>query len=141
MRTFSNLKDLDNYIQTQISDCLTGECFDEIVKVEQEMIQQEVYDVYNPRRYRRRYHNRGLIDENNISISELKSNGNIVSMKVVNNTQRNGTLGDLDRVIEYGISKEEDAMPYAKPRPFTASTVDELIDRGTIEKLIKNRFK
>lgn len=147
---YKNLNDLMNGIQSAIDKTLENEVFEEVKETEVRHIQTDVYDVYKPKDYFRRYGNTGMLDPNNIVIMDefgdnTVTNGNlsIVNITSPKSYTADGEVTvnkDLPELIEYGhenyLNKNSTAngydYPYGastsflEPRPFTANTIDEL---------------
>lgn len=143
---YKNLNDLMVDIQSAINNTLENEVFEEVKETELRHIQTDVYDVYEPTVYIRRYKSGGMGDSNNIVIldddgNNSVTNGNlsVVNVTLPNPYARDGatTNKDLPELIEYGDENYLDKYPFATgydypgepyglARPFTANTIDEL---------------
>jgi hypothetical protein len=69
----NNIDAIFNSIEDSIHKALEIDVSDYVQEIEEEVIQSEFYDKYNPRVYKRRYENKGLIDkERNMKVTVLK---------------------------------------------------------------------
>jgi hypothetical protein len=130
---FNNFSSLKTYIKDSVKETLQNEVFEEIRDEEQKNIQSEVYDVYSPRKYRRRGMNGGLISDENIKPILI----NDTTLEVINETPPNAgyngtTNKNLPELIEYGEGYKGYHYDYptdpafTSPRPFTESTIQSL---------------
>ena len=138
-------------VQEAVQDTLQNEVFEVIRDVVLGKVQSDVYDVYDPRRYRRRSDNspdgggQGLGDKNNI-IFQLEGREtnqrsktlvvwNIAKFNPWNNPHQAFSTAKrkdniLQRLIIDGWSRTTDDSPaWMQPRPFIASA-QRAIDRG-----------
>lgn len=83
MATFSNLKDLEKYINQKSKVAMNkGKNVKEVVVDELiESIEKNVYDEYSPRRYKRQTTNGGLTDRDNFAMDETKDGVAIYSTR------------------------------------------------------------
>jgi hypothetical protein len=141
---FNSTKDLFKYINEQIEDTMKDEVLETVRDVEQEKIQEVVYDAYRPTedRWERRYSNGGLMDRDNIRIEEFDKTNDGYSMFIKNMTGGNPTANPvqdftdapnyLAGIIEYGRPDKKGYYTWGsnhdfmKPRPFTYETIREL---------------
>lgn len=147
MPKFKNLKELDKYLKTVVQDVLEHEVADKVKTVEQEKIQEKVYDVYNvvdgkwqpPEQYDRRgSRSGGLKSRESMKVFKFKVKDG-AGIKIVNmakgKDQQNLLIAPL---IEYGDSKGYGSYDYVynrygtswqylQPRRFTQATWEELI--------------
>jgi hypothetical protein len=129
MPSFSNLKDVEKYLQKKVSNALVNEVAQSVKETEAKIINDTVYDVYEPRYYVRRFDNGGLSDTDNMK-SELVEDGVLI---VTNETPPNPNYphralrSTVAEVVEYG-----DGYTFYNPgsRPFTRNTVNELERTG-----------
>lgn len=142
MPEFSKWSDLEKYLKKQIKDALANEVKSEVVETERRHVQKDVYEVYNPKMYKRRKENGGLMDEKNIVGVMLSDDTLEVENKTPANPygipqERVTTEGkNLPGLIEFGDDNgygrydfppsdgEDDS--YMFPRPFISNTVEEL---------------
>ena len=141
MIDFDSLIDLKEYIKDTMQEVLENEIYEEVVKLEQEVIEDVVYGWGIPVKYVRRGYDGGIIDDSNIVIDEIRVAENGVGIDIVNNTPIKGSDWiRLDELIEYGVDNSLDAPPYMWPRPFTATT-QEFVEHGDIiEKALAKKF-
>jgi hypothetical protein len=139
MPAFKSLKDLEKHLKTAINEVLKNEAAHAVKKVEQQNIQETVYNSTEPRVYYRRGYNHGLIDERNMK-SELIEDGvlEVVNITRPNKSYKNSlpVTADLPELIEYGDGynnmnyswRRSDGTDYEykQPRPFTENTINEL---------------
>lgn len=147
---YKNLNDLMVSVQSAIDNTLENEVFEEVKETELRHIEKDVYAVYKPNDYFRRYEHTGMLDPNNIVITDEFGDNTVTNGKlsVVNITSPKSYTADgeatinkdLPELIEYGhknyLNKNSTAngydYPYGtdtsfiEPRPFTANTIDEL---------------
>lgn len=142
-KDFNSIEELVMYALSDMATVLKVDVVEEIKDIEKEKIQENVYDVYEPSRYERRYDNEGLRDKNNIK-GEVSIIGNEVLLEVTNDTLVSKDSFDspqgtyLDEIIEYGMPPYR--HPYDKPRPFIQPTIEELEEKNIIEKILKSRL-
>lgn len=135
------LAKINKQLMPKVDDALTREVFAEVRNEEAATIQEVVYGVYTPHRYRRRGKNGGLGDADNIQIKGGTAKGG--RLAVVNTTPPNpggcGRTGmvtvdkSLPSLVEHGQGYHGHAYDFAQsggdylsPRPFTAKTVERL---------------
>jgi len=116
-----------------VSEALRDDCFKSVQKVEQQHIQSDVYDVYDPSVYDRREYNGGLIADDNIILTEVDN----LTIEVVNITDpnpyaRDGATTDkfLPELVEYGQGYNGYSYDYRFEkmgvRPFIENTIEDL---------------
>ena len=152
MPTFNNLDSLTAYLQERIDNSLTREVLDEVRTAEQESIESNVYGAYTPAVYERRQGNGGLIAEENIVGSLVKSG----TLEVRNETPFNDTYptennGDnLIGLVEYGdgwngyhydYPPNDSKRPYKKARHPIQKTVKALEKQNRISLALKKALK
>lgn len=157
-----NLKELEKELYKRINTALDTEVADTVKEVMTDHIIQDVYDVYNPLAYERRYNqsgndigspydntqNTGLLDNNNI-VATIDGEGGLL----VQNT----TLGSkyyydekgwhtsknagqpISGVIETGNGY--DVWKKGKPRPFMENTHDDLKQNHYHTEALKRSLK
>lgn len=117
--TYKNINDLFKRIERDIQETLVNEVADTVKDEIKQAIDDTVYSVYDPEYYKRRGEQGGLLDEDNITVTEIE-NGILLR-----NTAPldNGKAGyDLDRIIIDGSGNQ----PF--PRDFIEETKDGLED-------------
>lgn len=150
---FESVEDLLNYVESDIKNALENEVATQVKLIEQEIIDEVVYDVYNPTRYERRYDYEGLSDIRNMK-HEVKKIGDEITLFVSNETKVSEHTYDsgegeyLDEIIEYGMLKSKryekvdvDEVPrYAEPRPFTEETQKYINNKDLIENILRKKL-
>lgn len=120
MASFNSLKDLERYLNRQIQQSLETDVASKVVKVAQDHVQSDVYDVYKPKQYQRS--------------GELKKSFDVKpvpnGIEIENTRTENGR--DIPEIIEYGHDKSKQGYEYPKyyrdgdnfiqPRPFIENT-------------------
>lgn len=138
MPEFRSLNDLKKFLKNAVTEALKDEPPKVIKKVMREHIKKDVYDVYQPIEYQRRYDDTGGLYDEDMTISK---NPNSYTVEVYNIAKRN--INYMNRylvpVIEYGHKKAESKgykgytyerpqYRYYYPRPFVKNTYLELVD-------------
>lgn len=159
MPTFNNPNELFKYLQNEIADSLKNEVTEIVKEVEQEAIQEQVYDRYNivggrrkdPYVYQRRMGHGGLSDPNNM-VQVVQIVGDEVVLEVTNITkgQQDSNLYVAD-LVEYGDgsggeydfknNRDGTAYQYLNPRPFTEETIKRLEASGVHVNALRNSLK
>jgi len=143
MPTFKSFDEISAYLQPRINRALKENVARAVVKVEQRNIELTVYGATDPRVYKRRKYNFGIISEKNI-VSVLTEDGTLAVRNVTgpNKTYRKSlpVSADLPALIEYGDGFDDmhytwrradgTEWEYRQPRPFTEKTADELDKKG-----------
>ena len=147
-------KSLEEEIMTELESSMlnalqdNGEVSETAKDLQIEAINEEVYGVYSPRIYNRRYSNKGLEDKRNMKVNISKiPNGFHFSM--TNETKTNPYTNEdgswkpiysnlesdynLDMIIEEGMGGNE---PYSRPRPFIQETQNKINNSNEIEQSI-----
>lgn len=144
MPDFKDLKSLFKHIEKDVERSMKQEVTEKVKDVEQEKIQEVVYDAYKPLNedepWKRRHHNDGLIDRDNMERTYSKEGDNHI-IKIKNTTDSNPnssytaftkTPNYLAGIIENERTKglymfdREGGYGYREPRPFTFKTIKEL---------------
>lgn len=143
MPTFKNIKELHEFLKDKvIRDILDNEMAEMVKRVEQEAIEEVVYQVYNPQEYERRGHSGGLIDKDYMEHS-VSEDGTV--LEVINDTPPNYGYGgeenveDLPALVEFGhgswyngrrqfytYTRSKRSNRYMRPRPFTKATIERI---------------
>lgn len=134
-------KNLTEKVQHTVNQIAMDEVLDAVKEVEQKHIYEDVYAVYKPIQYKRRYCNNGLMTNDRI-VGDL--NGNTLEVKNIAepNTSINQTFYNpshntqFSEWIEFGetyngnakylFNRDMSGEPWANPRPFTANTIEDL---------------
>lgn len=132
-----NFDELESMLQDKINSSLENEVYNVVKDVMQEHIQTDVYNVYSPTTYRRRYGNGGLVSDENIIEDvweELGDNSSLLLVKnittgnptTVFDTEEYGTIEiesansgkELTPIIEYGLEIGSPYSDYGYEFPF-----------------------
>lgn len=130
MATFNNLDSLFKHLEKQARSVLKNEIATETVRTMQEKIQEEVYDVYDPKVYVRQGYNGGLIDQDNIEVSMVDDN-----TLSVENIRFDGDR-EVAQIIETGRGYDYSFEYSGVLRPFTEETRKEMRN-GKAQNLMK----
>lgn len=140
MATFNNLKDLEKFLNKQIQQSLEKDVAPKIVKLAQEHVETDVYDVYpHPKEYQR--------------TGQLKKSFEVNPLP--DGIEIENTRQDHDRyipeIIEYGHDKSSQGYQYAyhypdgdnylQPRPFIENTRQEILDKNIHVDELKKSLK
>lgn len=131
--TYNDIDELFNDLMDDLSNELGNEIGKEMAKIEQEVIDSNVYGAFTPKEYVRRKDNGGLRSEENMEIVVTRK-GDSVEIEVHNATTgnvlyKNYWQGEIQDFIESGVYMWNGQMP--PPRPFideAQKRVDENID-------------
>lgn len=136
---FQSMDDLCDYLQSEIDSALIDNVAESVRSQMLEHIQTDVYSVYEPEIYLRRYENGGLSDSRNITPSLVSKGVLEVENKTPFNTDPECSIDPsyhtdnygygLAGLIEYGYGWSEahydyprKGRSYLKKRPFIANT-------------------
>jgi len=136
MEEFNSFKKLQDFLKQAVKKAIQDEPPKAIKNVLKKHILRDVYMAYEkPKKYVRRYHNDGLMDEDNIKVQFKRNN----TIEVYNIAKRNlmYTNQYLTPVIEYGHEKAKELgyrgytfphprYKYYHKRPFIANTRESL---------------
>ena len=134
------LKDIKNEIAPKIAE--------EMKNIEQEVIEEVVYNAYTPTYYERRYEDGGLSDKENMK-ETIVSKENNIEIKVKNVTKGNSeysdaegyTAGYIDEIIETGQGYGYDLDSYIGARPFTEISQNVIDYTDRIVKLFEEELR
>ena len=103
MPKFKTINAMVKYIQVSAEQIMQEIIDDEIIPTMLEVIDREVYNVYTPRVYKRRYEKGGLADPTNFD-STIDVYGNTIEITVKNIAEPSGEAGGyyLDAMIVNG---------------------------------------
>jgi len=141
MPQFRSLNDLARHLQKQINESLKEDVSEVVVKTMQRHIQEDVYDVYTPvppekGGYVRQKYDGGLIDRDNIKVSEIENGIAVQNMRVDEETGKY-----IAYTVETGTGYDYE-FPYSnKPRPFTENTREELKQTGAHAQELKKSLQ
>lgn len=139
---FDSIDDLYEFIQDDIEEVLLKDVAPQIKMIEQKVIDSVVYDVYEPKYYKRRYDYKGLSDLNNMEESIETYNGEII-LSIENVAETANKLEDrtLDDIIENGVGSNRESTPqYAKPRKFTKETQRMVDGSSLVEDILRKKI-
>lgn len=149
-KSFSSLKQLEQYIIQQINSSLQKEMSEMVKDKISDHVKTDVYDKYpNPVMYKRR----GFI-EGSLGLGDTgQMNSHLIEdgvLEVVDNADFNhsfaynhGGYGGVDlgeslaHNIEFGYGND----PWSKPRPFIKNTREEIRDKGLHVQTMKSALK
>lgn len=117
MPNFKDLNSLFKHIETQIQDTMTDEVAETVKENMAETIQANVYNAYMPQYYNRRFEDGGLLDQNNMEVTEIPDG---ISVRDVAPLDNKRTDYALDEIVVEGMGY----MPWA--RDFYFDTADKL---------------
>jgi len=147
---FKDLKSLEKYLQVKINNSLHTDVPKDVIKLENEHIESDVYAKYDPDLYIRRRENGGLLDENNYLIEPIENGVSITNVTTDDGYSENFSDYSTDSntsiapIIEYGEGYSwENSRIYQKPfeRPFVNNTRIELQNGKAKEFLMKSLIK
>lgn len=119
----SSFDELFKKIEELLQEGLETDVVDAVIKQEQKDIQTYVYDVYTPRRYKRKKKMGGLQDPENFRVTPIPHGVQITSKRLGENTYHD--LVDVSWIVYYGIGysiPDVNNYGYGKPRKFTEYT-------------------
>ena len=127
---------------------ITPAIAEEMKNIEQEVINEVVYNAYSPTYYERRYEDGGLGDKENMEHDiEETANGFIISVKNITkgNDEYSGAEGYTDDyiadIIEEGQGYGYDLDSYISARPFTEISQNVIDYTDRIDKIIENELR
>ena len=132
--SYDDIEELYADLLNEIKNTVADEIAKEMKKIEQEVIDRNVYSAFSPKVYERRKDDGGLRSEDNMVI-DTSTNGDSVTIEVKNMTTGNERYndywtGEIQPLIESGSYMWNGTMP--PPRPFIDNTqkeVDKKIDK------------
>lgn len=101
--TFKNLDSLFKHIEKQVQDTMVNEVADAVKDNMAEAVQTSVYDAYSPMYYKRRMQNGGLIDKDNMEVTETPDGIIVRDVAPLDNGRRDFSL---DEIIVNGLGKQ-----------------------------------
>jgi hypothetical protein len=139
MATFNNLNELERYLNKQIQDSLNTDVAKKIVKVAEDHVQKDVYDVYSPKVY----HRTGKLKES----FEVTPIANGIEIE---NTRKDGERY-IPEIIEYGHDASTQGYEhpayypsgdnFTQPRPFIENTRKQIADENIHVEELKKSLK
>lgn len=142
-KTFDSIEDLVNFVKQDVSNAMVSYVAEEVKDKHQEVIEEVVYNPYDPKEYIRRYEKGGLLSRDNMK-STVNVNGDYVYLELENITPvsdytYDSNRGDrLDEIIEYGT---DGLHEYSKPRRFIEETQNRVDKEMIVEKILKRKLK
>lgn len=130
--TFKNLDSLFKYIEKQVQDTMENEVVDAVKDNMAEAVQTSVYDAYSPMYYKRRMQNGGLIDKNNMEVTEIPNGIAVRDVAPLDNGRRDFSL---DEIIVNGLGNQ----PFE--RDFYAETKEKLSENNDHVEALKQGLK
>lgn len=147
---FRSLKALEKYLKNAITKSLKDSPPIAVKNLMMKHILRDVYSVYTPKEYVRRYSSEGLLSEDNVVIDNKRGN----RIEIWNKTKRNINYTNLylAPVIEYGHKKAisngyqgysypNPDYAYYYPRPFIKNTRNDLKMNKQHIKALKQSLK
>lgn len=136
--TYNDIDELFNDLMDDLSGELGKEIGKEMVKIEQEVIDSNVYGAFTPKEYSRRLDNGGLRSEGNMQ-STISNSKDGIEVTVHNSTTgnllyKNYWQGEIQNFIEEGIYMWNCDCP---PRPFIDDTQEEIDNSNRIEEAVE----
>ena len=132
--SYDDIEELYADLLNEIKNTVADEIAKEMKKIEQEVIDRNVYSAFSPKVYERRKDDGGLRSEDNM-VEGISIDGDSVIIEVENMTTGNERYndywkGEIQPLIESGSYMWNGKMPL--PRPFIDDTqreVDKRIDK------------
>ena len=137
-RSFNSVEELMNYVYDRVRDVIFHEIYEFVMNKLFESIEQNVFAVYEPILYERRYINeesQGLLNDWLTLEGGSKEN----PIMIIENTatkvwEESGR--SLAELIEYGSPKSQ-GQPWLEPRPFIEPVMEELKASGDLERILQ----
>ena len=133
MPTFSSLKEMEKYIETQLQNIMENEVAETVKDNMHEAIQTSVYDMYSPTYYTRRYDNGGLGDINKMDVTPITNGIEVKDNAPLDNGRNDYALDDI--IVNRGV------LGYPQGRDFYESTADRLNQNKEHIIALKNGLK
>lgn len=151
MAACRSLEDLRKKIQDKINDALTKEVTDYIALLEVTSANENVYGVYSPKEYERRYdEGGGLANPKNI-VGSLITDGilKVDNNATFNQNPKSGNHGnELAKLIEYGdggggyyYDYARPGRSYMEPRPFIQKTKEWISENDDVKDIFEDALK
>lgn len=132
--TFKNLDILFKHIEKQVQDTMVNEVADAVKDNMAEAVQTNVYDVYTPMYYKRRMQNGGLIDKDNMEVTEIPNGIYVRDVAPLDNGRIRSDFS-LDEIIVNGLGNQ----PFS--RDMYAETEDRLSNNNEHIEALKQGLK
>lgn len=130
--TFKNIESLLKHIEKQVNDTMKNEVADAVKDNMAEAVQTSVYDAFSPMYYKRRMQNGGLIDKDNMEVTEIQNGISVRDVAPLDNGRRDFSL---DEIIVNGWGNQ----PFE--RDFYAETEDRLSENNEHIEALKQGLK
>lgn len=130
--TFKNLDILFKHIEKQIKDTMVDEVANAVKDNMAEAVQTSVYDAYSPMYYKRRMQDGGIIDKNNMEVTETSDGIIVRDVAPLDNGRRDFSL---DEIIVNGWGNQ----PFE--RDFYVETEDRLSENNDHVEALKKGLK
>ena len=136
--SYDDIEELYADLLNEIKNTVADEIAKEMKKIEQEVIDRDVYSAFSPKVYERRKDDGGLRSEDNM-VEGISIDGDSVIIEVENMTTGNERYndywkGEIQPLIESGSYMWNGKMP--PPRPFIDDTQREIDKR--IDKIVED---
>ena len=136
--SYDDIEELYADLLNEIKNTVADEIAKEMKKIEQEVIDRNVYSAFSPKVYERRKDDGGLRSEDNM-VEGISIDGDSVIIEVENMTTGNERYndywkGEIQPLIESGSYMWNGKMP--PPRPFIDDTQREIDKR--IDKIVED---
>lgn len=103
--TFKNLDSLFKHIEKQVQDTMENEVADAVKDNMAEAVQTDVYNAYTPMYYKRRMQNGGLIDKDNMEVTEIPNGISVRDVAPLDNGRIRSDFS-LDEIIVNGLGNQ-----------------------------------
>ena len=141
------IEEIYNKLVNDIKKEIAPKIAEEMKNIEQEVIEEVVYNAYNPTYYERRTKG-GLSDKENMK-ETIAFKENNLEIRVENVTKGNAeysdaegyTTGYIDEIIETGQGYGYDLDNYIGARPFTEITQNVIDYTDRIDKVIEEELR
>ena len=131
--TYKNINDLFKRIEKDIQETLVNEVADTVKDEMKQAIDDTVYSTYEPEYYKRRGEQGGLLDEDNITVTELE---NGILLRNTAPLDNDDAAYDLDHIVIDGSGNQ----PF--PRDFIEETKERLEDnKAHVEAMVQGLKK
>lgn len=130
--TFKNLDSLFKHIENQVQDTMENEVADAVKDNMAEAVQTDVYNAYTPMYYKRRMQNGGLIDKDNMEVTEIPNGIVVRDVAPLDNGRRDFSL---DEIIVNGLGNQ----PFE--RDFYTETKERLSENNDHIEALKHGLK
>ena len=131
--TFKNINALFKHIEEQVQDTMTNEVADAVTENMAEAVQTSVYDTYSPQYYKRRMKNGGLIDRNNMDVTEIQNGIAVHNTAPLDNGRNDYNLDEI--IVNRGV------LGYPQSRDFYAETAERLSENQEHTEALKQGLK